>query len=80
MTISGECAQLRASAEQIQDILRDTGIRIHSAPPQSPWFGDFFDDVREIRGCAPARVGGEHGIRTSGTVCLTPRDGLLTVY
>ena len=24
--------------------------------------------------------GGESGIRTSGTTCLTPRDGLLTVY
>jgi hypothetical protein len=23
---------------------------------------------------------GEDGIRTGGTICLTPRDGLLTVY
>jgi hypothetical protein len=25
-------------------------------------------------------AGGEDGIRTGGTVCLTPRDGLLAVY
>jgi len=28
----------------------------------------------------PGLAGGEDGIRTSGTVKLTPRDGLPTVY
>jgi hypothetical protein len=36
----------------------------------------FFRRERKNRGLA----GGEDAIRTSGTVCSTPRDGLLTIY
>jgi hypothetical protein len=36
----------------------------------------FFRRERGNRGL----IGAEDGIRTSGTVCLAPRDGVLTVY
>ena len=44
--------------------------------PQARAFSPIREENRKRRGL----VGGAEGIRTSGTVCLTLRDGLLTVY